>query len=542
MKSGTGRDLLVGIDAGTSVIKAVAFDLTGKQIAVASTPNRYTTRADGAAFQALDQTWADSAQTLRDLGAKVDGLALRTRALAVTGQGDGTWLVGAGNRPATDAWLWLDARAAGTAKRLQRHPGSRARFEATGTGLAACNQSAQIAHMVETMPEVLDRSEVALHCKDWLYLNLTGVRATDPSEASFTYGNFRTRQYDDSVIEALGLTVWRRLLPEIVDGTEVIHPLSPQAAVATGLLAGTPVCLGFVDIVLTALGAGIHTADAASAACSIIGSTGMHMRAVRNAEVRLNAEGTGYVIALPIPGRVAQVQSNMAATLNVDWVLSLACELLAEFGTNLSQSDRMKLIDRWLQGGRPGALLYHPYISEAGERGPFVNANARADFIGLTSECRFPDLLRAVVEGLGMATRDCYAAMGGAMPAELRLTGGATRSRALRAVLGAVVGAPVRISAREEAGAAGAAMMAAVALGVYPDMETCIAEWVSPLLESAETPDEHLAQIYTQMFPVYRGARRALEPVWESMVLQSGARRHPYALPSSTSLERRNAG
>lgn len=537
----TGCDLLVGIDAGTSVIKAIAFDLTGRQIADASVPNHYTTRADGAAFQSLDQTWADCAQTLRDLGAKVEGLAQRTKAIAVTGQGDGTWLVGAGNRPASDAWLWLDARAADTVLRLQGGPANRARFEATGTGLAACSQGAQIAHMAATTPEVLDRSEVALHCKDWLYLNLTGVRATDPSEASFTYGNFRTRRYDDLVIEALGLTTRRGLLPEIVDGTEVTHALSPEAAAATGLLAGTPVCLGFVDIVMTALGAGIHTAGAAGATCSIVGSTGMHMRAVQNTDVHLNAEGTGYVIALPLPGMSAQVQSNMAGTLNIDWILNLACDLLSEFGTKLSQSDRVKRIDGWLQHSRPGVHLYHPYISDAGERGPFVNTNARASFIGLTSESRFPDLLRAVVEGLGMAARDCYAAMGGAMPAELRLTGGATRSHALRSVLGAAVGAPVRISMREEAGAAGAAMMAAVALGVYPDMQACIAEWVTPLLGQAEAPDPDLMQIYAQTFPVYQEARRALEPVWEDMARQTKARRHPEALASGTKVERRAA-
>lgn len=537
----TGCDLLVGIDAGTSVIKAIAFDLAGRQIADASVPNHYTTRADGAAFQSLDQTWADCAQTLRDLGAKVEGLAQRTRAIAVTGQGDGTWLVGAGNRPASDAWLWLDARAADTVLRLQGSPANRARFEATGTGLAACSQGAQIAHMAATTPEVLDRSEVALHCKDWLYLNLTGVRATDPSEASFTYGNFRTRRYEDLVIEALGLTTRRGLLPEIVDGTEVTHALSPEAAAATGLLAGTPVCLGFVDIVMTALGAGIHTADAAGATCSIIGSTGMHMRAVQNTDVHLNAEGTGYVIALPIPGMSAQVQSNMAGTLNIDWILNLACDLLSEFGTRLSQSDRVKRIDGWLQDSRPGVHLYHPYISDAGERGPFVNTTARASFIGLTSESRFPDLLRAVVEGLGMAARDCYAAMGGAMPAELRLTGGATRSHALRSVLGTVVGAPVRISMREEAGAAGAAMMAAVALGVYPDMQACIAEWVTPLLGQAEAPDADLMQIYAQTFPVYQTARRVLEPVWEAMARQTKARRHPEVLPSSAKVERRAA-
>ena len=138
-----------------------------------------------------------------------------------------------------------------------------------------------------------------------------------------------------------------------------------------------------------------------------------------------------------------------------------------------------------------------------------------------------------------MAARDCYAAMGGAMPAELRLTGGATRSRALRAVLGAVVGAPVRTSTREEAGAAGAAMMAAVALGVYPDMQACIAEWVTPLLGQVETPDPDLVRTYAQAFPVYQEARHALEPVWDAMARQTKGRGHPGALAVAAKAERR---
>lgn len=512
------RDILIGIDAGTSMIKAVAFDLAGRQIAAASVHNRYVTQADGAALQSLPRTWADCARTLQELATKVEGLARRTVAVAVTGQGDGTWLVGAGNEPVGDAWLWLDARAAQAVRRLRALPDERARFEATGTGLTACQQGAQLAEMVATMPEVLDRAEVALHCKDWLYLNLTGVRATDPSEASFTFGNFRTREYDDTVIEALGLGARRHLLPPIVDGTQVTHPLSEAAAVATGLLAGTPVTLGFVDFACTALGAGVHT-PGVSAACSIIGSTGMHMRATDIAGVRLNAEGTGYVLALPIPGLVGQLQSNMAATLNIDWVLRVAGDLMAEMGHAVTQSELVARIEPWLAASSPGALLYHPYISEAGERGPFVNANARAGFVGLAGGHRFPDLLRAVIEGLGMATRDCYAAMGG-MPDELRLTGGAARSPALREIVAASVGAPVRISRREEAGAAGAAMMAAVAVGAFADMEACIAGWVTPLLGALEPPDAALVQTYGRTFPAYRSARRALEPVWDMMAGQ----------------------
>jgi len=513
------RGIIIGIDAGTSVIKAVAFDTAGLQIAVASARNHYVTGEDGSATQSLEQTWRDCVQALRGLADKVEDLAGRTLAIAVTGQGDGTWLVGRDNNPVGDAWLWLDARAAPTVRRLGAQSSDRPRFEATGTGLNTCQQGAQMAHMDGTSPDLLDHAEVALHCKDWLYLNLTGVRATDPSEASFTFGNFRSRQYDDTVIEALGLGHRRHLLPTIVEGTEVTHRLSSSAAVATGLLMGTPVCLGYVDMVMTALGAGVWTGSG-NAACSTVGSTGVHMMARRAGDVHLNKESTGYVIALPVPDMVTQVQTNMSATLNIDWILKIAADLMSELGQEVSHADLVARIDGWLTKSRPGVLLYHPYISEAGERGPFVNADARAGFIGLSSRHGFADMVRAVVEGLGMATRDCYAAMG-PLPAELRLTGGAARSRSLRTVLGASVNAPIRVSSREEAGAGGAAMMAAVAIGAYPSMDDCIKEWVTPLLGEAEAPDAELARRYDAMFPAYVKARRALAPVWEDLAGQS---------------------
>ncbi len=508
-------DIILGIDSGTSVVKAVAFDLGGRQVASASVPNRYVSGADGSACQSLDQTWADCAQALTGLADKVDNLAARTAAISLTGQGDGTWLVGKDDAPVGDAWLWLDARAAPTVDALAGNGADRARFEATGTGLNTCQQGAQMAHMDRHHAGLLDTAEVALHCKDWLYLNLTGVRATDPSEASFTFGNFRTRRYDDTVIDALGLASRRHLLPEIIDGTMVTHPLTEAAARATGLKAGTPVSLGYVDMVMTALGAGVHTGDVGSA-CSTVGSTGVHMRAVAADDVMLNAEGTGYVIALPVPGLVTQVQTNMAATLNLDWVLRLAGDLVAELGREVPSNELMARIEGWLQASRPGTLIYHPYISEAGERGPFVNANARASLVGMSTAHGFADLVRAVVEGLGMAARDCYAAMG-QMPAELRLTGGAARSAGLRGVLSAATGVPVRVSDRAEAGAAGAAMMAAVAIGAYPTMEDCIAKWVTPLLGAAEAPDPALAATYERLYPAYVDARQALEPVWDTM-------------------------
>ena len=139
------KDMIVGIDSGTSVIKAVAFDLSGRQLHSAAVANRYATTTAGAATQPLGQTWADCAGALRALGDKVTGLAQRTAAIAVTGQGDGTWLVGPNNEPVADAWLWLDARAAPTVERLSADAANRARFEATGTGLNTCQQGSQLA-------------------------------------------------------------------------------------------------------------------------------------------------------------------------------------------------------------------------------------------------------------------------------------------------------------------------------------------------------------------------------------------------------------
>ncbi|WP_068311696.1 FGGY-family carbohydrate kinase [Aliiruegeria sabulilitoris] len=515
-------DIIIGIDAGTSVLKAVAFDLSGRQIAISAVRNAYDSAENGAVIQSMPRTWSDCVAALLGLHDKIENLAQRVAAIAVTAQGDGTWLAGKGDAAVADAWIWLDARAAPTVNALAAKPTDRARFEATGTGLNTCQQGAQMAHMDRHFPELLDAAEVALHCKDWLFLNLTGVRATDPSEMSFTFGDFRSRTYSDTVIASLGLAHRQHLLPEVLDGSQQTHPLSAEASAQTGLLAGTPVSLGYVDMVMTALGAGVHTGTP-GAACSTIGSTGVHMRAVPPEGVRLNAEGTGYVICLPVPNLVTQVQTNMAATLNVDWALSLAGALIAEFGPEPSHAELVKRIDVWMERSRPGRVIYHPYISEAGERGPFVNANARAGFAGFNANHRFPELLRAVIEGLGMAARDCYAAMGD-MPSELRITGGAARSTALRRVLAAALDTPVRVSSREEAGAAGCAMMAAVAIGAYETMDDCIAEWTTPLLGAPENPDPALVGTYDNLFAAYRDARIGLEPVWDELAaLRAGS-------------------
>ena len=510
------RDVIIGIDAGTSVIKALAFDLEGAQLAMSALPNDYASLPDGGVEQDMARTWRNTARVMTQLAGEVDGLPGRCAAIAVTGQGDGTWLIDDRGEPVAPAWLWLDFRAAALVDELRRDGTGSRTYRLTGTGLAACQQGAQLAWLARHRRYVPAHAATAFHCKDWLYFKLTGVRATDLSEGSLTFGDFRSRAYAPEVLDALGIPELARLLPPMVDGAREWHPLTAEAAAATGLRPSTPVVLGSIDIACTALGGGLYH-PSRELGCSIVGSTGMHMRLARGVDnVALNQAETGYTLVLPMPDTFAQLQSNMAATLNIDWLVDLAVEAACTLGLATDRKAALPAIDGRILDARPGAALFHPFIHAAGERGPFVAPNARAQLIGLSREVGFLDLARAVYEGLAFAARDCYAAMDH-RPEEVRITGGAARSQALRRILSSALGAPVRSCAREEAGAAGAAMMAAVALGAFPDIASACQAWVDPLLGDAEPPDPDLARRYDALFPVYQVAHRSMHPVWNDL-------------------------
>ena len=512
--------VLIGIDSGTSLIKAVAFEADGRQIAAASLPNSYRALPDGGAEQDMQRTWGDAAAVLRTLLDKAPGLSQRTAALAVTGQGDGCWLIDRAGEPVHDGWIWLDSRAAVEVRALRGSPEAELVYRVTGTGLNACQMRTQLRWMKRRKPELLARAATALHPKDWIYFRLTGERATCPTEGVFTFGDFRTRIYSDAVLQALDLEDCRHLLPPVVDGARTASALTSEAAAAVGLKAGLPVILGYVDIMCSALGGGLCD-PALRPGLSVLGSTGMHMRyAASDREVELNSEHCGYTMAFP-GSSYAQMQTNMAATLNLDWMLDLAREVLSLECVTRSRGDLLQGLDERVLSARAGAALYHPYISSAGERGPFTEPDARASFLGLDQTTGFFDLLRSVYEGLAFAARDCYGALG-AVPSEIRVTGGAAASRAMRHILASVLAVPVRTVERAEAGAAGAVMIAAVQQGLYSDLEACVSEWVTPLLGPAETGDGELSKHYGSLFPVYLETRQALRPVWSELAQARG--------------------
>ncbi len=517
------QDVIIGVDAGTSVIKAVAFDLDGNELAATGRTNTYVDLPGGGAEQDMARTWDDTAAVLRDLALHVPGLARRTAALAITGQGDGTWLIDRDGEPVAPAWLWLDSRAASIVRELDASGVRDLAYRRTGCAMNACNQSAHLIWLKRHAPELLARATTAFHCKDWLYYRLTGERHTDTSEGTFTFGNFRTRTYEPELLAAFGLADEARLLPEMLEGSRTTHPLTAEAAAATGLPAGLPVALAYLDVLGAGLGGGVYE-PGRTIGCSIVGSTGMHMRFVADAAgLRLAPDPTGYTMPFPVPGSVTQMQSNMAATLNIDWIVDRAREAAELLGHPFDRRTTLATLDARVLDARPTAALYHPYIHEAGERGPFVDVNARAQFTGLSMRTSFLDLVRAVYEGLAFAARDCYGAMGH-VPDEIRLAGGASRSKSFKTILASVLATPVRDSSRQEAGAAGAAMMAGVAIGAFPDLGAATTRWVTPLLGDLVRPDPALVGIYAGAFPVYAATRKVMGPIWADLAaIRNGA-------------------
>lgn len=513
------REVFVSIDAGTSVLKSVALDAGGGLIASASEANHYRKTGDGGVEQNMAATWQKSAATVAAVLEKIPP-GRSVAALAVTGQGDGTWLIDRDNAPLGDAMLWLDTRAAGVVDAFAANGARAAAYRFTGTALSACNQSAQLAWLKREQPQRLRRADCALHCKDWLYLNLTGARATDPSEGVFTFGDFRAGEYADEVPDAFGLADCRRLLPPIVDGSCQTHPLTAAAAKATGLKAGTPVSLGGVDVVCAALGGGARLPGAAFG-CSVIGTTGMHIRLQDDAKnLRLGEAVSGYTMVVPgLPGAAMRMQSNMSATLNLDWFAGVLAEAAGMFGAKASAdaAESLQRLDAAAAAAPPGEALFLPYI-ESGERGPFLNADARAQFSGLHSGVGVGALARAVYEGVALAARHCYQALGGA-PAEVRPVGGGARSRTLCEILSHALNARIRPAPCPEPGALGASLLAAVAVGRFADLAEACRAWVEPAFDAApvHAPDEALRAHYDRLFRAYLAAVEAAAPAWDAL-------------------------
>lgn len=468
------NDFMIGLDVGTASIEAAAFAPDGQQLARVAAPGVRPAASAGGIERDVGEIWRAAAAALRQLGQAVPHLATRAAGLAITGSAAGPWLIDDDGDPVMPAWLPDDPRARQMIARW-RQDGRASRVRAiTGCAIEAAQPSAGLAWLAEHRPEALDRAATAFAAKDCFYFFCTGERATDAATAAATFGDWRTGAYDERVLELLGLKHAAHLLPEIGDGRR--HgALTPPAAAATGLRAGTPVVLAPPDTLAIALALGLGGRDPGVGG-SVLGRTNLHMRACAD---RARAEGlasvTGVAIMqLPMSlGWLGLVRQSGAA--NVDWLIGVAEQLLVDAGLiGLPRAELRAMLERRAGAAAPTALRYRPFDDQA---------DTQASFDGLSNDASFYDLLRAIWAGLAGATRDGYAALG-LQPTEVRFSDTGAAGPHARAILAACLRVPLRMTGFEAPAAAGAVLVAAVALGHYRELSDALADWVEPRLSA----------------------------------------------------------
>ncbi|MDF2704429.1 MAG: carbohydrate kinase [Nonomuraea muscovyensis] len=447
---------VICVDVGTTVIKAVGYDETGAEVALARHETGVSRPAPGHAEQDMSAVWDAVARTVRDVAARVGPADF----VAVTAQGDGVWLVDAAGEPTGPAILWNDGRAAATVDAWHRSGLAERAFRVNGSAAASGLPHAILTWLKEHDPGRLDRSATALTCGGWIFSRLTGQFAADESDASAPFMDLRARAYSPELLSLFDLDWAARLLPEPRGDARRVAPLIPDAAALLGLPAGTPVVLAPYDIVTTAIGAGaVHPGQA----CGILGTTLCTETLVT--EPDLDGEPVGITVAAP--GGYLRAFPTFAGVEVVQW----ACRLLGLPGP--------EALGELAAATPPGAagLAFQPYFSPAGERAPFSDPLARGAFLGMSFEHGREHVARAVLEGLTLVIQDCLAAFG-TPPRELRVCGGGSASELWVRMIADVTGLPVLRSADAEVGARGAHLVGLVATGAAPDLAAAAGKYV----------------------------------------------------------------
>ncbi|MFF2652269.1 FGGY family carbohydrate kinase [Streptomyces sp. NPDC058045] len=440
---------VIGVDIGTSVTKAVAFGADDRPLASAERRSRLHRLSGGRVEQDLDEVVRTVVEVVRETAA---ALPVPPAALALTGQGDGLWLRDAAGEAVRPAISWMDGRAApivsgwltdGTLQQVYAH---------TGSGMFPGCHAPLLAWLQRHEPEVLARAATAGYCVDSVAQRLTGQVALDASDATLPFLEPRRRVYSPEALAACGIPDAARLLPPpAAPGT--VLALDARGAALLGLPEGLPLTAGPYDLPACALGSGVREPGDG---LLIVGTTLACQVLTDRADIDPAAEPAGMWLCMPEPGRWLRAMPAMVGTAALEWVLALTGARTAD-------------LDGLLAASPPGAsgVTALPFLSDAGERAPFVDPAARGRLDGLTLAHTRADAVRAVCEAIGYAARHCLDAAG--LSGTLAACGGGVRSATWAQLFADVLGCPVRVPEEPETGALGAVLVARRSLGATGD-------------------------------------------------------------------------
>ncbi len=482
---------VVGADLGTSSVKVVVLREDGVVVGSATRAYPISTPHPGWAEQDPHAWWSAFRAALRDLLARVSVPIESIRAMAVGGQMHGLALLDARGEPLRPAIIWPDQRSAAEAAALERELAGHDLVRTLGGGVSPGFMLSSLAWLRAREPEIWARAATALLPKDYLRYRVTGVLASDPSDGcGIPLVDLSTWDWSAEALEQLDLPA--HLLPPLLPSGAQAGTVTPDAAEATGLPAGLPVFCGGSDQAMGAIGAGLL--EPGPLLLSI--STGGQMVTVLEAPPEAPARGL-RTLCHALPGRYLALAATLGAGLSLAWLRErVFADAAAEGGADL-----LTLAATAPPGA--GGLLFFPYL--AGERMPLLDPEASGAWLGLRLDHGRPHLARAVLEGVVCGLRQALDPLRAtaARPTHIILAGGMAHAPLVQTVVADVLGQPVQGLRTPEQSALGAALLAAVGAGLFPDLPAACAAAVA--YEAPVPPDPARADLYDRLYAHYQG-------------------------------------
>ncbi|MFN2278460.1 MAG: xylulokinase [Candidatus Promineifilaceae bacterium] len=487
---------LLGIDLGTSSVKVALFEAAALPL-IATAVREYPVNQPqpGYAEQDPDVWWQAVVGAVRDV---LDGRNPHdVQAIGLDGQMHGLVCLGADYRPLHPAIIWADTRAAAEAEQLAalrqvtsaRLPGPPA------AGFAAASALWLSRHR----PSILEQTRVVLLPKDAIRLRLTGLPGADPSDAASTWlFDIATAAWAPEIVAYCGLRLDQ--MPPITPSAQVVGGLVEEAAGALGLPSGIPVVSGCADLPAQALG---HRVVDPGTALVTVGSGGQAISPL--AALPQEPPADLFIFQHALPGRWYVQAAILSAGLSLRWLR----DLLGLAG----QRDAYERLSDMASAVPPGAegLLFLPYL--AGERAPYLDARASGLFFGLRLHHQAGHLVRAVMEGVGFALKQCLELVA-ADADNVILSGGVTQSETWRQILADIWARPVQVPDEELPRACmGSAVLAGVGVGIYASANDALkkhAELLTTIKPQSPQQYTHRYEQYLRLYPLLKSEMHQL--------------------------------
>ena len=493
------EQLFLGIDVGTSGVKAVLVASNGDVRASSTAPLSMSTPRPGWAEQDPEAWWQASLAVIEAVRGKQP--AAEISGIGISGQMHSSVFLDAHGEVVRPALLWCDGRTTAECAEITERVGGESRLREL-----ACNPALEGFTLPKVLwlrrhePDAFARLATVMLPKDYIRYRLTGVIATEPSDASATlmYDTGR-RKWSDGIMGAVDLPM--TLLPTLGESAAILGTVSSGAAGLTGLREGTPVVGGGADNACGAAGVGV--VDEGEVVVSW-GTSGTVLAPMK--EPHVDPGLRAHTFCHVMPQRWYMMGVVLSAGGAFGWYRDqFARELNGDENANTTLNDEAASVPAGAEG-----VTFLPYVQ--GERTPHRDAAARGALLGLSLAHTRAHVTRAVLEGVTFALRDSLTILQerGLSPRRLLVTGGGAKSAFVRRLESEIFGLPVMTVNREEGPAYGAALLAAVGVGAFANLPAATTATLRRSLPEVSAPTAHRA--YDEAYRRFRGAVRAARP------------------------------